>query len=308
MKVRKVSRTPRQTQTIRRMVITAMMAAITALFVFTPVGMIPLPPPLPAVTLTHIPVIVAALAEGPLVGVSTGLFFGLFSLIRAWNDPNAAISLTQFFRDPLVSVVPRLIIPLTAFAVYALWRKLFKKRGTADKVGAGLAAAVGALTNTVLCLGAIVLLYGAPLNQLVNGVISLGKLGAEYQNQAAAWLVAVVGLPNGLLEMGIAAILVPMVLTAVNAMNRHGVRRSQSTRQPAQAGREPKADNAAMQTRQSDALGGAEPDNAAPLQEQPTANSTENPPAQPEEDGRDTAPDGAADDMALQAGKPKPEE
>ena len=258
MKATPVSRTPRQTQTIRRMVITAMMAAITALFVFTPVGMIPLPPPLPAVTLTHIPVIVAALAEGPVVGVSTGLFFGLFSLIRAWNDPNAAISLTQFFRDPLVSVLPRLIIPLTAYSVYALWRRLFKKRGVTDRLGAGIAAATGALTNTVLCLGAIILLYGAPLNQLVNSVISLGKAGATYQNNAGAWMVAVVGLPNGLLEMAIAALLVPMVLSAVNAINRRGSRRPEVAQKETVTAENPQTVNAPSAV-QAD-LNSAEPD------------------------------------------------
>ena len=61
-----LSRGLQQTVTIRRMVITAMLGAVTALLTFTPVGMIMLPPPLPAVTLVHIPVILAALADGPL--------------------------------------------------------------------------------------------------------------------------------------------------------------------------------------------------------------------------------------------------
>ena len=208
----------KQSQWIRRMVITAMFGAITALLTFTPIGMIMLPPPLPAVTLVHIPVILAALAEGPAVGVPVGLIFGLCSLIRAWET--GMVGLTLFFRNPLVSVLPRMIIPLTAWGTYTLWKRVVKRKGIADKVGAGIASAVGAVTNTVLCLGMIVILYGGDLTVLVNNLISGGNTGAAYLNNAGAWLVAVVGLPNGLAEAAVAAVLVPMVKIAVDAVNR----------------------------------------------------------------------------------------
>ena len=142
------SRGLRQTVIIRRMVITGMLGAVTALLTFTPIGMIMLPPPLPAVTLVHIPVILAALAEGPWVGVPVGLIFGLCSLVRAWGS--GMVGLTLFFRNPLVSVLPRIIIPITSWAAYLLWGKLFGQKKAADKLGAGVAAAVGALTNTVM--------------------------------------------------------------------------------------------------------------------------------------------------------------
>ena len=86
MKSKTGSHRGKSTLAIRRMVVTAMFAAITALLAFTPIGMITLPPPLPAVTLVHLPVILAALVEGPLVGVGVGLVFGLCSLIRAWGS------------------------------------------------------------------------------------------------------------------------------------------------------------------------------------------------------------------------------
>ncbi len=216
----KVSRISGQSKAIRRMVITAMLGAITALLAFTPVGMIMLPPPLPAVTLVHIPVIVAALVEGPWVGVPVGLIFGLCSFIRAWES--GMVGLTLFFRNPLVSILPRLIIPLTAWAAYALWRKLVKKSGAADKVGVGIAAVIGTLTNTVLCLGAIVLLYGNELNILVKNLVELGGVESRYVSDGGAWLVAAVGVPNGLAEMIVAALLVPLIKTAADAINRRG--------------------------------------------------------------------------------------
>lgn len=51
----------RQSDRIRQMTVAAMLSAITALLVFTPIGMIQLPPPLLAVTTVHVPVLIAAL-------------------------------------------------------------------------------------------------------------------------------------------------------------------------------------------------------------------------------------------------------
>lgn len=228
MKTRKGSPSFKQSQSIRRMVITAMLSAITALLAFTPIGMIMLPPPLPAVTLVHIPVIVAALIEGPWVGLPVGLVFGVCSLIRAWES--GMVGLTLFFRNPLVSVLPRLMIPLTAYGAYLLWQRLTRRNSAAkqnavvSQIGVVAASAIGALTNTVLCLGAIMLLYGGELTVLVNNLIGLGGASDAYMNQSGAWLVAAVGLPNGIAEMLVAAILVPMVKTAVDAITRRGSR------------------------------------------------------------------------------------
>lgn len=218
--------------TVRRMVVTAMLAAVTALLAFTPIGMITLPPPLPAVTLVHLPVILAALAEGPLVGMAVGLVFGVCSFIRAWGS--GIVGLTLFFRNPLVSVVPRVLIPLVAWGVYTLWNRLIKRGGAADKIGAAVASVAGALTNTVLCLGMILLLYGSDLTTLINNLIAAGNANATYLDHAGAWLVAVVGLPNGLAEAAVAAVLVPMVKLAVDAVNRRGKRRATPAAQPMQ--------------------------------------------------------------------------
>ena len=74
----------RQSDRIRQMTVAAMLSAITALLVFTPIGMIQLPPPLLAVTTVHVPVLIAALVEGWWVGGFVGLVFGTCSLIRAF--------------------------------------------------------------------------------------------------------------------------------------------------------------------------------------------------------------------------------
>ena len=89
-----------------------------------------------------------------------------------------------------------------------------------DKVGAAVASAAGSVANTVLCLGALVLIYGADLTALINNMISAGSADAAYLNDAGAWLVAVVGLPNGLSEAVVAAVIVPMIKIAVEAVTR----------------------------------------------------------------------------------------
>jgi len=213
----------KQSERIRKMVIASMLSAITAVLTFTPIGMIPLPPPLPSATMVHIPVLVAALVEGPGVGLIVGLVFGLCSLIRAWET--GMVGLTLFFRNPLISVLPRMAVPLAALGVYLLWKKLVKNNAVTDKIGAALAAAAGAVTNTVLCLGMIALIYGGDLTVMINEMISSGSAEASYLNNAGQWLVAVVGLPNGIAEMLVAAVIVPMIKTAVDAVI-HRTRRS----------------------------------------------------------------------------------
>lgn len=211
-----------QSDRIRKMVIAAMLSAIVAVLTFTPIGMIPLPPPLPSATTVHVPVLLAALVEGPVVGLVVGLVFGLCSLLRAWES--AAVGLTLFFRDPRVSVLPRLLVPLVAYGIWALWRKCVKPGRVTDKAGAVIASVLGTLTNTVGCLGMVVWLYGADLTELIHGMIASGSADAAYLNNAGAWLVAVVGTPNGIGECIVAAILVPMIQTAVEAVLRRSRR------------------------------------------------------------------------------------
>ena len=207
----------RQSEAIRRMVTAAMLSAITAVLTFTPIGMIPLPPPLLSATTVHLPVILAA-----LVGLVVGLVFGLCSFIRAWES--GAVGLTLFFRNPLVSVLPRLLVPLVALGMYLLWKRFAPRGAVSDKVGAAVASAVGSIANTVLCLGMLLVIYGADLTQLINNMISAGSADAAYLNDAGAWLVTAVGLPNGIGEAVVAAVIVPMIKIAVEAVMRRSRR------------------------------------------------------------------------------------
>ncbi len=134
----------------RQLTIVGMLSSITVILGLTGYGFVPLP--MAKATIMHIPVIIGAVLEGPAVGVMVGLLFGLFSIFQNMIAPNI---LSFAFLNPLVSVLPRVLIGLTAYYCY----KLVPVKNEALKIGVG--AALGSLTNTIGVLGMIYVLYAA---------------------------------------------------------------------------------------------------------------------------------------------------
>lgn len=135
---------------VRRIVVAGILVAITVLLGVLPVGgFIPFPTGVNATTL-HIPAIIGGILEGWPVGALIGLCFGLFSFLR---------SPTPLFKDPLVAIIPRLFIGVTAYFAYAGLKRFNEILATA------LGAAVGTATNTILVLSTAVLrgYMGIPL-------------------------------------------------------------------------------------------------------------------------------------------------
>ena len=109
--------------TTRKLVVTAVLGALTIVLSVTPIGgYIPVGPTM--ATILHVPVIIAAILEGPLVGGLVGLIFGGVSFGRAWLAP--MVPTDYFFRNPLISIVPRVLIGVVAYFVYAGLKKLPK--------------------------------------------------------------------------------------------------------------------------------------------------------------------------------------
>jgi|SRR5579875_416542 uncharacterized membrane protein len=129
--------------TTERIVIAGVLAAITIILGVVPgLGFIPLPNAVGSATTEHIPTIVGGVIGGPIVGLVSGLIFGILSFTRAT---------IPFFKDPLVAILPRIFIGLTAWASFAA---LVRINLDLAAIVAGL---VGSLTNTVLVLGMIVI-------------------------------------------------------------------------------------------------------------------------------------------------------
>jgi len=105
----------------RKIAIAGIMGALCIVMALTPIGYIPIGPT--KATIIHIPVIVAAILEGPLVGAIVGLIFGLSSILNALLFPTVT---SYVFLNPLVSVVPRILVGLVAYLVFALFKKMKK--------------------------------------------------------------------------------------------------------------------------------------------------------------------------------------
>ncbi|GCE29852.1 hypothetical protein KDA_53360 [Dictyobacter alpinus] len=129
--------------TTERIIIAGVLAAITIILGVVPnIGFIPLPNAIGSATIEHIPTIVGGVIAGPIVGLISGLVFGVVSFFRA-TDP--------FFKDPTVAIIPRLFIGLTAWATFAGLVRINRD------LAAAAAGFVGAATNTILVVGALII-------------------------------------------------------------------------------------------------------------------------------------------------------
>ena len=99
---------------IRKLVISAMLGAITIVLGLTPLGFIPLG--VMNATTMHIPVIIAAILEGPIVGAAVGLIFGVSSMVKAFTMP---LPTSFVFWNPLIAVLPRVLIGVVSYYLYA---------------------------------------------------------------------------------------------------------------------------------------------------------------------------------------------
>lgn len=141
----------------RRIVVAGVLSAITIILSLIPnIGFITVPNVTKNATIEHIPTILGGVIGGPIVGFVCGLIFGLVSFFHA-TDP--------IFKDPLVAILPRLFIGLTAWAVFASLVRINRT------LAAAVAGIIGSLTNTVLVVGAIIVRGYVPAPAIVPFVI-----------------------------------------------------------------------------------------------------------------------------------------
>jgi len=186
----------------RRFIITSLLVAICLLLGLTPLGYIPIPPI--EITLLCIPVIIGTITEGLGVGVVLGFFFGLTSFLQIFIKPTA-LSQLLFAISPLKTVllvfVPRLLVPVTTWLVS---RAINGESRMRQRAATGAGALVGSLTNTVLFLGALYLLFLPEIGQLAKAFGTTPQL--------LGGVLATIGAINGLPEAVVAVLLcVPIV-------------------------------------------------------------------------------------------------
>ncbi len=105
--------------TIKKMTTVGILGGISIVLGMTPLGFIPVGPT--RATIMHIPVIIGAIVEGPLVGGLIGLIFGLFSMFQAATNPTPV---SFVFLNPVVSILPRVLIGVVTYYVYEFLNKI----------------------------------------------------------------------------------------------------------------------------------------------------------------------------------------
>ncbi|AMS11850.1 ECF transporter S component [Erysipelothrix rhusiopathiae] len=137
-------------------------AAIIILLSVTPLGFIHLG--FIKATIVHIPVIIGSIILGPTAGAGLGIIFGINSIINNTISP----SILSFAFSPLVPVIgttsgspfaliiallPRILVGIVPY--YIVESQFIKK----DSIRLGLAGFIGSMTNTILVMGLIYLLF-----------------------------------------------------------------------------------------------------------------------------------------------------
>ena len=187
--------------TVRKIAVTGILSALSVVLNFTPLGFLVIPGLSIQITLMHIPVIIGAILLGPASGAFIGLVFGLSSFYTAFTSPMP----TAFaFRNPLVSILPRVLIGIVAYYIYHLLSKVLGKKR--DAISIGVSAVVATTTNTIGVLGAIYLLYA---KKYISALTTL--LGLPETTSPAYIFLSVV--PNYIAEI-VASILlcIPIVI------------------------------------------------------------------------------------------------
>lgn len=168
-------------------------------------------------TIIHIPVIIGAILLGPKYGAFLGLVFGMTSIIKNTFSPN----LTSFVFSPfyqigeyggnfysvIISLVPRILIGVVAWAVYQGLRKLLSGHHK-DTIALAAAGVAGSLTNTLLVMHMIYFFFGE--SYLIAG-------GKVYETVYGAILAIIIGagvpeaIVSGLLTVAICKVMLRFV-------------------------------------------------------------------------------------------------
>ncbi|WHZ31665.1 ECF transporter S component [Desemzia incerta] len=176
-----------------RIAVLGIFTAIILLQSFVPfLGYIPIPPLNP--TIIHITVIIAAISLGTKEGMIIGGVWGVVRLIRAFAAPQTPLD-PLIFTNPLISVLPRILVGLVAGLVFYT----FRKKGN-QTFGMALSAVLASLTNTIVVLSFIYLFYKDDYAAAIN-----------VDSSNLMYVLGGVVLTNGVAEAVAAGILGPII-------------------------------------------------------------------------------------------------
>ncbi|WP_113886433.1 ECF transporter S component [Clostridium sp.] len=185
---------------IRQMTMIGMLSAISIFLGITGLGFIPLPTM--RATIMHVPVIIGAIIEGPVVGALVGLVFGLFSMYQNFTAPGP----TSFiFWNPIIAIIPRVLVGIVAYYVYLTLYNKIKK----ESISIAIASLLASFTNTAGVLSLAYLFY------LEKYSAALG-----INPDTAAVAIAGIGITNGIPEAIVSSVICVPVIIAISKIKK----------------------------------------------------------------------------------------
>lgn len=170
--------------------ITAAMGALIIVMGLTHIGFIPWFSGA-SITIMQVPVIIAAILAGKYSGFGTGLIFGLFSLLQAAIAPIGPLD--PFFVNPLVSILPRVLMGIGTYCCY----KVFNKFNNFPKsLNYGISGFLGSLINTCLVLLMLVSIKAIDLKMALAVLISNGILEAVASAIITSIVISLIKFPK----------------------------------------------------------------------------------------------------------------
>ena len=126
-----------------------------------------------SITILHIPVILICMLAGLPEGLFVGATFGILSLIQAAMSPTGALD--PFFVNPLISVLPRMLIAVIA---WGLWKALNLIPRMPKTVAAGITGFITTVCHTLRVLGSLYVFKAADVKDALGGMGYFALVGA----------------------------------------------------------------------------------------------------------------------------------
>lgn len=188
----------------KKNVFIAILISIMIILGLTPIGSISLG--FISITFMCLPVIIGTVILGLRQGIILGVAFGAISFVKLFIYPS--LLLTPLFMEPLnwfdpilylvLLFIPRILVPVATYAVY----KFVKTKSSVFNLS--VTAIAGSLTNTILFLGMLYLMFSK--NIAINYSTDLSGVYT---------MLFGVGLTNGIAEAIVAAILCTPIIIAL---------------------------------------------------------------------------------------------
>ena len=184
--------------TRQKWILTAILAAIEIFLTVTNLGYHSIGSI--AFTVLHIPVFIATILAGLPQGVLITGIFGMSSMISAYIFPGGVLD--YLFRDPRISVVPRLMIPFVVYFVYKVVCYVADDNTLSGRVICSSFAAVsGVIANAAFVVSSVAILMPEAIGitdslsastVVITNIIAINIVYEIIASVAATWITVLI--------------------------------------------------------------------------------------------------------------------